>query len=137
MRNSLIRLSIGLAATAVVAAVWIVPSHAQQVPGTLAQPGMSPARVSINNTRDQPVPVTLIGDARVPMPVAVQGVTSVSVNGLVDARAAKQSWEYRSVSAADQDPAAALTALGNEGWEAVGMTAQPGRLVTVLLKRPK
>jgi len=136
MRNSLIRISIGLGVTAVVAALWIIPSQAQ-VPATLAQPGMSPARVSISNRRDEPVPVTLIGDARVPMPVTVQGVTAVSVNGLVDAKAAKQSWEYRSVSASDQDPAAALNALGAEGWEAIGMTPQPGRLVTVLLKRPK
>ena len=141
MRNSLIRLSIGVAAMAVVAALWIIPSHAQ-VPGTLARPGMAEARVWINNrSRDEAIPVTFLGgDPKVPMPVTVQGVTSVSVSGLVEARTAatKQAWEYRSISAAaDQELSAALNGPGNDGWEAVGVTSQPGGKITVLLKRPR
>jgi hypothetical protein len=133
-----------LAVVGIVAALWVIPSYAgaQQMPGTLAQPAMSSARVWINNkTRDEAIPVTLIaGDPKAAMPVVVQGVTSVSVNGLVEARTAatKQSWEYRSVSAAaDQELSAVLNGLGNEGWEAVGVTSQPGAKMTVLLKRPR
>jgi hypothetical protein len=144
MRNSRSHVFIGVAVVAGVAALWVIPSYAgaQQVPGTLARPGMSEARVWINNrTRDEAIPVTFLGlDPRTPIPVAVQGVTPVSVNGLVEARTAatKQPWEYRSVSVgADQDLAPALNGLGTDGWEAVGVTSQPGARMTVLLKRPR
>jgi hypothetical protein len=138
MRNSLTRIVTGLAVVGGLAALWIIPSHAQQVPGTLDRPGMSAARVWINNrTVDEAIPVTLVaGGARAPLAVTVQG--AATVNGKVDTVAARQSWEYRSVSTAiDSDVAAALNGLGNDGWEAVGLTAQPGGKVVVLLKRPR
>jgi hypothetical protein len=137
MRNSLIRIIAGVAVIVGLAALWIMPSHAQ-VPGTLDRPGMTAARVWINNrTVDEAIPVTLVaGGARAPLAVTVQG--TATVNGKVDTISARQSWEYRSVSTAiDSDVAAALNGLGNDGWEAVGLTAQPGGKVVVLLKRPR
>jgi hypothetical protein len=143
MRNLLTRIVAGLAVVGSLAALWIIPTHAQQVPGTLERPGMTAARVWINNkTRDEAIPVQFVSTdpgAR-PLPVTIQGVADVSVNGLVEARTTtlRQSWEYRSVSTAiDGDLGAVLGAAGREGWEAVGLTAQPGGKVVVLLKRPR
>jgi hypothetical protein len=138
MRNSLTRLVAGVAVVGGLAALWIIPSHAQQVPGTIERPGMTAARVWVNNKAlEDAIPVTLVGgDVRAPLPVTVHG--PATVNGKVDTMSARQSWEYRSVSTAiDSDVAAALNGLGNEGWEAVGLTAQPGGKVVVLLKRPR
>ena len=132
MRNSLFRIGLGLAATAVVAALWIIPSRAQ-VPGTLEKPGMSDARVWVNNKgRNEAIPVTMVGNDGTPVPVSVSGI--VETKGT----AARQPWDYRSVIVnADQDPTSALVPLGNDGWEAVGVTSQPGGKLTVVLKRPR
>lgn len=133
MRNSLISLTLALA----VVAGSVVLLRAQ-----LPQPGMTEARVWINNrTREEAIPVTFLGaDPKAPpVPVVVTGVASVSVNGLVEARAttARQAWEYRDATFPANQLAGSLTPLGNEGWEATGITTLPNGNVTVLLKRPR
>lgn len=143
MRNSLVRIVFGVVVVGGLAALWVIPSYARvpQVQGTMAQPGMSPARVWINNRKaDEAIPVMFLGGDPngQPVPVTVQGVASVSVNGLVEARATRQSWEYRDVTfSPNQAVAAGLNALGSDGWEATGMTSHPNGSVTVLLKRPR
>lgn len=131
MRNSLPRIALGLAVVCGVAALWIIPSYAQ-VPGTLERPGMTEARVWVNNrTAQEAIPVTLFGgDVRAPLPVTVQGTTSVT--GKVEATAVRQAWEYRE----SPSTIAALNVLGNDGWEVVGVV-QSGANPTVLLKRPR
>lgn len=134
MRKSFAPVVLGLIVIASLAALWVIPSYAQ-MPGTLAQPAMSPARVWINNrTRDEAIPVNVVsGDPKEPLPVVVKG--AVSVTGQVGV--ARQAWEYRSVEVSDQDPTRALNVYGNDGWEAVGATSQQGAKAIVLLKRPK
>ena len=144
----------GLVVVAGVAALWVIPSYAgaPQMPGTMAQPGMSPARVSVNNrTREEAVSVSIANvDPRSPaVPVAVTGFAAIDftdravgtlaqIQGKTQATtSARQTWEYRVISAADPDIQAALAGPGNDGWEAVGVTSQPGAKVTVLLKRPR
>ncbi len=131
MRNSFPRIALGLAVVCGLAALWIIPSHAQ-VPGTLERPGMSEARVWVNNrTPQEAIPVTLLGgDIKAPVPVTVLGTATVT--GKVEVTAVRQAWEYR------ESPSviATLTALGNDGWEVVGVV-QLGANPTVLLKRPR
>lgn len=135
MRNPFVRVALGLALIGAAASLWIIPSYAQ-VPGTLERPGMTEARVWINNRRpDEAIPVTLLGgDVKAPVPVKVEG----PVDAKATVTSARQAWEYRSVAvSADQDLGAALNSLGADGWEAVGLMSQAGGKVTALLKRPR
>lgn len=145
MRNSLISLVLSVAAIAGSAALL---SARQQ-----SQPGMSPARFWINNrTREEAIPVSIanVDPKAPPVPVSVNGFATVDftdravgtlnqIQGRTQSVAiVRQQWEYRSVSVgADQDVAPALNGIGNDGWEAVGVTAQSGGKMTVLLKRPR
>ena len=135
MRNSHLRLVLGLAAVCGLTAFWVIPSYGQ-MPGTLQRPGMTEARVWINNrTREEAIPVTWAGgDFKAPVPVTLQGPTTVSISGIVEAKtsAARQLWEYRE----SPSTIATLNALGNDGWEVVGVV-QSGANPTVLLKRPR
>ena len=139
MRSPLSRIILGVVFVAGAAALWVIPSFAQ-VPGTQPMPGMNVARVWINNQKpEDAIPVTMVsGDPRMPMPVAVVGTATVSVSGLTPVVASRQNWEYRSVAVGSgQDVAGSLAGLGNDGWEAVGLTTQINGNVTVLLKRPR
>lgn len=148
MRHSLPRLALALAVISGVAALWIVPSYASQ----LSQPGIAPARFWINNrTREEAVPVSIanVDPKAPPVPVAVTGFATVDftdraigtlnqIQGKTQpTTSVRQAWEYRVVAAAESDLQAALAGAGNEGWEAVGVTSQPGAKMTVLLKRPR
>jgi hypothetical protein len=65
-------------------------------------------------------------------------INGVVVSGTVTARPARQLWEYRSVLVTPgRDVMPALTALGNDSWEATGvqLTAPDG--VTLVFKRPR
>lgn len=143
MRSQSSRFVLGLLAVAGLATLWVIPSYATapQVPGTLAQPGMTEARVWVNNRKpDESIPVHLVaGDSRLPpIPVAVAGTATVSISGLTPVVASRQTWEYRTLTVnADRDSAAQLSSLGADGWEAVGLTTQSSGNVTVLLKRPR
>jgi hypothetical protein len=158
MRHSLARVLTGLLVVGGLAAVWVIPrvqaaqggagagsarsfANAPQVPGTVPQPGMAPARVWINNQkREEAIPVTIVyaDPSDVAMPVKIQGAAAVTVNGPVATTRNRQAWEYRVVSAAsDQELAAAMNSAGSDGWEAVGVTSQPGAKITAVLKRPR
>ena len=78
--------------------------------------------------------------SRAPVPVQVTG-TSVVTTGpesVVTARAARQVWEYRDVRvAAGQDLVVALTAAGQDGWEATGIAFQSAGQTVIVVKRPR
>lgn len=134
MRNSLARIVLGLAVVGGLATLWVIPSsaNATQVPGTVATPGMTEARVWVNNRRvDESIPVNITVDSKAPP-------LPVSVSTPVDIRTLRQAWEYRDVTfSSSQTISAGLNQLGTEGWEAAGMTTLPNGNVTVLLKRPR
>jgi hypothetical protein len=114
------------------------PQDATRVPGYPTQ-----GKVWIQNRgMEEAVPVSIQGVAQgPPMRVVIAGAPSVTLGAgsALDARAARQSWEYREVTiAAGQSPAFALNAAGAEGWETTGVSlpGQEGGLV-VVLKRPR
>jgi hypothetical protein len=145
MRNQLVALSLCLVALAGSA---VVLSARQQ-----GQPGMSPARFWINNrTREEAVAVSIanVDPKAPPVPVSVNGFAAVDftdravgtlnqIQGRTQSTTrSRQPWEYRSVAiGSEQDAAAAIGGLGSDGWEAVGLTSQPGGKMTILLKRPR
>jgi hypothetical protein len=85
--------------------------------------------VSIQNTTsDAPLRVQLVG---------AQPIT-IGAGSIVQTRAVRQAWDYRSVAiAAGQDPVALLTGAGDEGWEAIGLAFTTGGGTVVLMKRPR
>ena len=145
MRNSLTSLVLAVAAIGGSAAVM---SARQQ-----AMPGMSPARMWINNhTREEavsvslanvdpktpPVPVTLLGVAAVDFSDRAVGTLSQIQGRTQTTTRLRQPWEYREVTPEPgQEMGAALNALGAEGWEAVGIMVNATNRKTVLLKRPR
>jgi hypothetical protein len=107
------------------------------------QPGQpTQARVWIQNRGEtEAVPVNIRNDSSAPpLPVQVMGVPTVTIGSgsFVQARTARQPWEYRAVRILpDQDPAAALNAAGADGWDTTGVTfAEQGRTI-VVMKRPR
>jgi hypothetical protein len=87
------------------------------------------------------------------VPVSIQNVApgsllQVQVTGnplvrigpgsVVEARIARQSWEYRTLAVpAGQDPVAVLNGAGVDGWEATGLTVPATGGTIVFMKRPK
>jgi hypothetical protein len=77
------------------------------------------------------------------VPVVVQGSAApltvhVDSSSTVQTIAGRQTWEYRSIPlAAGAEPARALSTVGSEGWEAVGVLQSGAAGATVLLKRPR
>src|SRR5471032_112214 len=97
------------------------------------RPGdMTQARVWIENrAADEAIPVVLQNPTA---PLRVQ----IDPSTIVAARAARQQWEYRSVSlATGDDPAKVFQNAGAQGWEAVGILQSGPAGATVLLKRPQ
>jgi hypothetical protein len=130
----------GLAAAVLgggVAAGVMLTAQGQDRPGAIGQ-----ARVFVeNHGRSDAVPVVL-QDVMTPTPIGVQviGTPTVAIAqaSAVQARLVRQQWEYRTVTLlAGQDPAAALSGPGADGWEATGvqLTAPAGNMV--VLKRPR
>ena len=105
---------------------------AQDRPGLMTQ-----ARVWIENRRsDEAVPVHVVPDPDNATRVMV--VNGISVSGTVTARPAKQAWEYRSVVVSPgRDFMPALTALGNDSWEATGIQLTTPDGVALVFKRPR
>jgi hypothetical protein len=109
----------------------------QDRPGQIGQ-----ARVFIENTgKNQAVPVAL-QEAAIATPLNVQVVGTPTVafapSAVVQARVVRQAWEYRTVRIpAGQDAAAALSAAGADGWEAVGVQSADAAGMLVVLKRPR
>jgi hypothetical protein len=71
--------------------------------------------------------------------VELAGVPRMTIDqaSIVQARTARQTWGYRSVTvAAGQDPAAALNGAGADGWETTGVAITTGGNTVILMKRP-
>ena len=106
------------------------------------QPGQSTrANVWIQNRGDvEAVPVSIEKVAsEAPLPVAVTGVPSVAIDPstVIQLKAVRQSWVYRSVSvAAGQDPVAVLNSAGADGWETTGVALPSPGGTLIVLKRP-
>ena len=107
------------------------------------QPGQpTQARVWIQNQGNtEAVPVSIQNVASESLlRVQVTGVPIVTIGpgSVVQARIARQSWEYRAVSiTAGQDPVTVLNSAGVDGWEATGLTFPPAGGTVVFMKRPK
>jgi hypothetical protein len=107
------------------------------------QPGQ-PTRGKVwieNRGEAEAVPVNIQNDtSSPPLKVQVMGVPTVTTGSgsFVQARTARQPWEYQAVRiSSGQDPTAALNAAGADGWETTGVTfAEQGRTV-VVMKRPR
>lgn len=71
--------------------------------------------------------------------VQMAGTPTVGIDtrNVVLVREVRQRWEYRSLNIGPtDDPANALNAAGEDGWEVTGLTL-PGRVgTTLVLKRP-
>src|SRR3954464_9360567 len=96
-----------------------------------ARPGdPTQARVWIENRApNEAVPVVI---EALPSPVSVH----IDASNIVHTASAIQSWEYRTVLLSNAANGSTL-AIGNEGWEAVGvLQAGPGG-ATILFKRPR
>ena len=98
------------------------------------------ARVWIQNRgQSEAVPVAVVPSG-VPLPVQVAGVPVVTTGpeSVVQARVARQVWEYRDVRvAAGQDPVPALGRAGLDGWEATGVAFPSAGETVVIMKRPR
>jgi hypothetical protein len=93
----------------------------QDRPGVIGQ-----ARVFVENRGR--------GDA---VPVVLQDVMTASPI-VVQARLARQPWEYRTLNLQPgQDPATALSGPGADGWEATGIQLTASGSGVILLKRPR
>lgn len=93
----------------------------------------------VNKTREEAVPVSLIGvDHNTPLPVLVMGSTDVelgqrTIQQLVPKR---PTWEYSVLPVTEAEMQARLTAVGRDGWELVNVL--PGaKTQTLVMKRAR
>jgi len=108
-----------------------------QYPGQLTQ-----GKVWIQNRGNtEAVPVSIQSAAsEPPLRVQVAGAPTVTTGpgSVVQARLARQSWEYRNVSiTAGQDPVVVLNNAGVDGWESTGLVFPSAGGSAIVLKRPK
>ena len=121
-----------------VATVASLPQDSTKFPGQPTQ-----ARVWVQNQgRSEAVPMTLQGVAPdvTPLNVLVSGTPTVRLDAgtVVPVRGIRQRWEYRSLNIGPaDDPAVALNAVGDDGWEATGLMFQGRTGTTVVVKRPR
>ena len=124
MRRGLAAAVLGGGAMTLTAAVMLAAprGQGQDRPGQIGQ-----AKVWIeNHGRAEAVPVVL-----------EEVTASAPIN--VQARRARQQWEYRTLALQPgQDAALALSGLGADGWEltSIQLPAAPGNSV-IVLKRPR
>jgi hypothetical protein len=114
----------------------------------VGQAGNDPGRATqarvyvLNRDRADAIPVTIQAVASTePLRVALAGTPSFTLTEttVVNARAARQNWEYRQVQLlATADPTPALNGAGADGWE---LTGPPVVLASgdmrFILKRPR
>jgi hypothetical protein len=101
------------------------------------RPGMpTQARVWVENRRaDEAVPVTVVQRPS-DRPARVEIVSAAAT--VIRTRRTPDVWEYRSVVVpATADAAAALEAVGREGWEVTGVQFPAPNGAVLLLKRPR
>jgi hypothetical protein len=131
-----------------VIAASAIPAFAAALSAVVAAPQtptpgqMTEAHVRIDNRgRGEAVPVDL-RDVNLDRPLRVQ-VVNGDQGGRDPAvaqptRAARQVWEYDTVTVADgANAAAAMKDRGASGWEAVGVIGATAGRTTILLKRPQ
>ncbi len=139
MRKGLAAAVLGGGVAVVAAGVMLAApgGQGQDRPGQIGQ-----ARVFVENRgRSDAVPVVL-QDVMTPTPIGVQVIGTPTVTiapaSVVQARLARQQWEYRTVDLErEQDPAAALSRAGAEGWETTGIQLLNRAGAPVVMKRPK
>lgn len=129
------RIVYGAGILLVVAGSAVVAALEQTYPGQATQ-----GKVWVQNEgRQQAVPVSLadVGlDA--PMKVQVTSLPPVAVDGIVQARRARQVWEYRTIVVRDgQDPLPTINSAGADGWETTGLQFGGQGSTTLLMKRPR
>jgi hypothetical protein len=106
------------------------------------QPGQpTQGKVWIQNRGENEAVPVIIQNAPSGLPLQVQvtgsSIVTTALGSVVDARLTRQPWEYRNVTiAAGQDAAAALNAVGMEGWETTGIVLPEQGRTVVVLKRP-
>jgi hypothetical protein len=91
------------------------------------------------NTEAVPVSIQNVASES-PLRVQVTGIPTVTTGSgsVVQARVARQSWEYRNVSiTAGQDPVVVLNNAGVEGWETAGLALPSADGIMIVMKRPK
>jgi hypothetical protein len=107
------------------------------------QPGQpTQARVWIQNQGEkEAVPVSIQNvapDSLLQVQVTGDPLVRIGSGSVVEARIARQSWEYRTLTVtAGQDPVAVLNSAGVDGWEATGLTVPATGGTIVFMKRPK
>ena len=128
MRTGIIAVFVTAAATLVAA-----PQQTTSRPGDMTEP-----RVLVQNRGvGEAIPVDL-RDVNTEAPLRVQVVNGgvPPYSGPVPVRVARPAWEYKSVVVnTREDPAAALRAEGEAGWEATGIMFVNGNDARLLLKR--
>ena len=102
---------------------------------------MTEAHVWIDNRGpEQAIPVDL-REVNVDRPLPVRVITDPqsSQTGPIQVRAARELWEYRTLTlGANDEVAPQLNTLGGEGWESVGVISPAAaRATTILFKRPR
>jgi hypothetical protein len=94
-----------------------------------------------NRGNAEAVPVSIqSAAAEPPLRVQVAGVPTVTTGpgSVVQARFARQSWEYRNVNiTAGQDPVVVLNNAGVDGWESTGLVFPSADGSAIVMKRPK
>ena len=138
MRTGFLLAAFGAAIGAGTAMLAAPGGQGQERPGQIGQ-----ARVWIENHRGQneAVPIVLEEVAtRSPIGVQVVGTPTVTIpsTAIVRVRPALQIWDYRTLNVpAAQDPAAMLSAVGNDGWDVAGILPAGPSASMVVLKRPR
>ena len=114
-------------------AVLAAPQQTTQRPGEMTEP-----RVVVQNRgAGQAIPVDL-RDVNTESPLRVQVVNGgvPPYSGPLPVHVVRPGWEYKSVVVSTRDdPAAALRADGEGGWETTGIMFVNGTEARVLLKR--
>jgi hypothetical protein len=108
------------------------------------QPGQpTQGKVWIQNRGDaEAVPVSIQSMAREAPPLRVleMGTPTVTIGAasVLQARAARQPWEYKDVTiASGQGPAAILNGNGADGWETTGVAVATQGGTVIVMKRPR
>jgi hypothetical protein len=112
----------------------------------IAAPGQSypgqPTQAKVwiqNHGKSEAVPMSLQEiSVNTPLRVQLTGTPAVQVPSGVEARHARQTWQYsRVVVGPDQDPIVELNKSGAEGWETTGLQLSEPRGTAFVLKRPR
>jgi hypothetical protein len=130
----------GLAAAILGAGVGagvMLAAQGQDRPGVIGQ-----ARVFVENRGGGEAVPVVVQNVLTPSPIGVTlaGTPTVAIApaSVVQARLARQQWEYRTLTLQPgQDPAAALSGPGTDGWEVAGVVPVGASGAALVLKRPR